>query len=136
MKYLLDTNILSEALRPVPNRKTLKGLRDHQAEVATAAPIWHEMWFGCCRLPPSAKREAIEEYLRAVIWPTIPILFYDADAAEWHARERARLTAAGKTPAFVDGQIAAIAMVNNLILVTHNIKDYRIFKDLHVENWQ
>ena len=41
--------------------------------------------------------------------PNLPILDYDRRAAEWHARERARLEAAGSPAPFVDAQIAAIA---------------------------
>ena len=52
----------------------------------------------------------------------IPIIPYDIAAAEWFARERARLTAIGKTPAYADGQIAAIAQVNDLTLVTNNVE--------------
>jgi tRNA(fMet)-specific endonuclease VapC len=52
----------------------------------------------------------------------------------WHASERARLTAIRKTPSFADGQIAAIAAVNDLTLVTATISDYANFTDLWVEN--
>jgi tRNA(fMet)-specific endonuclease VapC len=41
----------------------------------------------------------------------------------------------GKTPAFVDGQIAAIAYCNNLILITNNISDFDNFQGLKIENW-
>jgi tRNA(fMet)-specific endonuclease VapC len=41
----------------------------------------------------------------------------------------------GKTPAFIDGQIASIAYSNNLILVTNNVSDFEFFNDLMVENW-
>jgi tRNA(fMet)-specific endonuclease VapC len=60
---------------------------------------------------------------------------YNEDAAKWHACERARLQLIGKTPPFVDGQIAAIACVNNLILVTRNISDFNSFSDLQIQNW-
>lgn len=93
------------------------------------------MLFGCGRLPPSRRRAAIEEYLHNVIWPAVPILPYGIAAAEWHASERARLAAMGKSPAFVDGQIAAIAKTNDLILVTDNITDFALFQELRVENW-
>ena len=63
------------------------------------------------------------------------MLDYDLDGADWHARERARLVAAGKTPPFVDGQIAAIACVNDLTLVTSNLDDFREFGELKVESW-
>lgn len=65
----------------------------------------------------------------------MPILPYDERAAHWHAVERARLVAAGRTPPFVDGQIAAIAVVNDLVLVTANVADYEPFAGLTVENW-
>ena len=135
VRYLLDTNVVSEPLRPRPNNKLLARLQQHQAELAIAAPVWHELWFGCDRLPGSAKRSAIEAYLNEVVAVTMPVLAYDERAAEWHARERARLVSVGKTPAFVDGQIAAIAVVSDLELVTLNAADYRDFEGLSVADW-
>ena len=76
--------------------------------------VWHELWYGCYRLPPSAKRTLIEAYLKDVIARTIPILPYDQRAALWHAKERARLTLIGRMPPFADGQIAAVAATNGL----------------------
>lgn len=134
-EYLLDTNLLSEPLRPVPNSGVLRKLRMHQNKIATATVVWHELMYGCYRLPESRKRRAIEEYLQTVIWTTIPLLPYDIPAARWHALERARLEALGRKPPFVDSQIAAIAAVNELILVTANTRDYSLFDDLQVENW-
>jgi len=63
------------------------------------------------------------------------ILSYDDRAAEWHAKERVRLTLKGLTPTFVDGQIAAISAVNGLILVTRNVNDFKQFLRLKVQNW-
>ena len=63
------------------------------------------------------------------------ILPYDDRAAEWHAKERARLSSSGLTPSFVDGQIASIAKVNDLILVTRNTDDFKPFSKLKLENW-
>ena len=136
VRYLLDTNVLSEPLRPVPHPKVIDRLRRHQDELATASIVWHELWFGCQRLPDSAKRQAIEDYLTHVIAPSLPILPYDERAAEWHAAERARLTQAGQTPSFADGQIAAIARTQELILVTFNRADYAGFQDLTIEDWR
>ena len=136
LRYLLDTNILAEPLRPHPNDRILYYLKLHQDEIAIASVVWHEMWFGCYRLPLSAKRSAIETYLTQVVAPSIPILPYDQEAASWHAAERARLTAEGKTPPFADGMIVAIAKSNNLVLVTINLDDFRGFQNLQCESWQ
>ena len=135
MKYLLDTNILSEAVKTTPQKTVLKSIERHQHEIVTAAPVWHELVFGCRRLPVSRKREILENYLDEVIKPNMIILPYDERAAEWHAKERARLSSAGDTPAFLDGQIASIARVNGLILVTRNKADFKKFSNLELENW-
>ncbi|BAY28805.1 PilT domain-containing protein [Nostoc carneum NIES-2107] len=110
-------------------------LQRYQGEVTIASVTWHELLFGCYRLPASRKRERIEQYLQDIVEPNIPILPYNVAAAEWFAIERARLTLIGKPPAYADGQIAAIAQVNNLTLVTNNVSDYADFQNLKIENW-
>jgi len=134
VKYLLDTNVISEAMKTVQNRSVLEKLRKHEYEIATAAPVWHELQYGCRRLPVSRKRELIESLLNDVKHD-MPILPYDEKAAEWHAKERAKLSSRGLTPPFADGQIAAIAKVNDLILVTRNVSDFNRFSGLTIENW-
>jgi tRNA(fMet)-specific endonuclease VapC len=134
-RFLLDTNVFSEPLRPIPNSNVMEMLRQHENEIATATVVYHEILFGSYRLPDSKKRRTIEKYLQEVIQPNIPILPYDNNAAKWHALERARLVAIGKTPSFPDGQIAAIAHVNDLILVTNNVSDYADFSQLQIDNW-
>ena len=135
-RYLLDTNIISEPLRPAPDPQILERLRSHQERLATASVVWHELLFGCYRLPASERRTAIEEYLQRVVAASIEILPYDERAAGWHAAERARLASAGRTPPFADGQIAAVARTNDLVLITLNLTDYEGFRDLRVEDWR
>ncbi|NOX61986.1 MAG: type II toxin-antitoxin system VapC family toxin [Chloroflexi bacterium] len=136
LKCLLDTNIISEPMRARPKEAILQRLEKYRAEIAIASIVWHELLFGCYRLTKSRKRAVIETYLFQVVAPTVPILAYDDAAARWHAKERARLVAQGRTPPYVDGQIAAIAAVNDLILVTANVSDFAGFMGLRVENWR
>jgi tRNA(fMet)-specific endonuclease VapC len=133
--FLLDTNVLSEPLRASPNEGVLAGLERHKDALVTAAPVWNELVFGLHRLPASKKKDIVRHYLDEVVRPALGILPYDEQAAEWHGTERARLARLGRPPAFVDGQIAAIAKVNGLILVTRNTSDYRGFNGLRTENW-
>lgn len=135
VRFLLDTNVLSEPLRPRPNENVLRLLRQHQNEIATATLVWHELLCGCYRLPISARRAAIEDYLFHVILPSVPLLPYDEAAARWHAEERARLVGLSRTPPFADGQIAAIATTQGLTLVTRNRKDYQEFTGVEVVDW-
>lgn len=135
LRYLLDTNVFSELMRPRPNAQVLENFHRHQTILATAAMVLHELQFGCDRLPPSSKRRKLEKFINEVIIANIPILSYDQNAAIWHSQERARLSQLGQTPSFGDSQIAAIASVNQLILVTRNIEDFENFKKLELENW-
>ncbi len=133
--YLLDTNIVTEPLKRLPNETVIARLQRHQHELVIAAPVWHELWFGCSRLPQSKRRIEIETYLSTIVTATMPILPYDDKAAHWYAIERARLANIGQPTPFTDGQIAAVAAVNHLILVTNNTTDYAHFNGLAVENW-
>jgi tRNA(fMet)-specific endonuclease VapC len=135
VKYLLDTNVLSEAIRPQPNPNVWQKLERHQQELGTATLVVHELLFGCYRLPISKKRETLQAYIENVILLSICLFNYDLKSAQWHAAERARLVSIGKTPAFVDGQIAAIAYSNQLSLVTNNVSDFQDFQGLQIENW-
>lgn len=135
LRYLLDTNIISEPVRPIPNANVMTKLIEAKSTVAIASVVWHEILLGCYRMPDSKRRRAIEAYLEEEVKVKLPILPYTQEAAEWFAKERARLIAIGETPSYADGQIAAIAKVNNLILVTRNVADYANFQDLPIENW-
>ncbi|NMF66430.1 VapC toxin family PIN domain ribonuclease [Brasilonema octagenarum UFV-E1] len=133
-KFLLDTNIISEPARPIPNANILHKLDIHKSEVVVSSVVVHEILHGCLRLSESKRRESLWNYIHESIL-NLPVFDYDLKAAQWHAQERARLSKIGKTPAFVDAQIASIAYSNNLILVTNNVSDFEFFNDLRVENW-
>lgn len=136
LKYLLDTNVVSEPLRARPRHGVIRKLSRYEDEIAIPSLVWHELRFGVERLPVSRRREVIEQYLDDVVIASMPILDYDRAAAEWHARERARLAAAGGTPPFVDGQIAAIAFANSLTLVTFNEADFSKFRGIDIITWR
>jgi len=134
LRYLLDTNVLSEPMRPIPDPEVMNRITAAGDAIATASPVWHELKLGHLRLPAGKRRRAIETIIHAIS-TTLVILPYDANAAAWHARERARLTRRGKPPPFVDGQIAAVTAVNGLVLVTRNVRDFSGFTGLRVESW-
>lgn len=133
--YLADTNVVSEMMRPRPHSGVYSHWQLKSAQIALAAITWHELLTGTFRLPVSRRRTAFESFLYDQLALTTPILPYDQSAAAWHAQERARLMQAGRYPSFPDGQIAAIAVTNNLILVTRNMTDFVDFADLRLENW-
>ncbi|HEX9295188.1 MAG TPA: type II toxin-antitoxin system VapC family toxin [Polyangiaceae bacterium] len=135
LRYLLDTGTLSWVIAPVPSEVVVRRLAQYGARCAIAAPVWHELVYGSQRLPPGKRRNELETFLRDVVQPTFPVLSYDHAAAGWHGRERARLEKLGSPMPYVDGQIAAVASVNALVLVTTNTKDFARFEDLQLEDW-
>jgi tRNA(fMet)-specific endonuclease VapC len=135
IRYLLDTSVLSAVIAPKPNRPVLQRLEQRGIQCATASVVWNELSYGCVRLEPGKGRSELEAYLRDVVLKSFPILPYDQEAATWHALERARQERVGRSGPYVDGQIAAIACVRDLILVTANVKDFARFRGLTVEDW-
>jgi tRNA(fMet)-specific endonuclease VapC len=107
-------------MRPAPDQGVLERLLEVGDAAATGAPAWHEIEYGRSRLPAGRRRRAIDAIVDRIAGVLV-VLPYDKAAAHWHARERARLAKKGKTPPFVDGQLAAIAVVNGLVLVTRNV---------------
>lgn len=133
-RYLLDTNVISEPTRPRPSRRLLRLLAEHESEVAISAVTWHELRFGVARLPRGRRRSALEAYVGSLP-QRFAVLAYDRAAADWQARVRAAEAANGRTRPFADGQIAAIAGVQDLVLVTRNTSDFAGMPGLRVESW-
>lgn len=134
-RYLLDTNVLSEPVRKRPDPKVMSRLQTLSEQSATCATVWHELRFGCQRLPLSRKRSGLEDYLQSLERSQLPILPYDRCAADIHARFRAELETQGLGASHADGEIAAIALSNDLILVTANTRHFEVFPGLEVEDW-
>jgi tRNA(fMet)-specific endonuclease VapC len=135
VKYLLDTNVFSAMLLPQVEEAKLQKYEALKADSATASLVLHELRYGADLLPArSRRRAAILEFVRTQV-ETMPVLAYEIQAAEWHATERARLRRRGRTPPFADGQMAAIAAVNDLTIVTDNSRDFGGFQGLRIEHW-
>ncbi len=135
MRYLLDTNILSEPAKPKPSPYVLAKFSKLGDECATASAVWHELWFGCFRLAKSKRRAELEQYLRQIANSKMPILPYDEGCAKLHARLRSEMAASGTPCSPVDLHIASVAILHGLILVTRNVRDFNLIPELRLENW-
>jgi len=135
LTHLLDSNILSEPTRPTPDSKVLGKLEQFGSSLCTASVVVHEMRFGLGRLPEGKRKAALMVYLDRLLAHPIVVLPYDAEAALYHADERSRQMALGYNAPYADGQIAAIAAVNGLTLVTRNVADFQYFSGLRLDNW-
>lgn len=135
LSYLLDTSTLSAVIAPKPNRNVVTRLGKRGSHCAIASVVWNELIYGLNRLPEGKRKTELEAFLYDVVLKCFPILPYGEEEATWHGIERARQESVGRPGPFVDGQIAAVAHVNSLTLVTANVKDFVRFQDLRVEDW-
>lgn len=135
ISYLLDSNILSELARLKPDDKVLQQFAEHDGEYATAAIVWHELVYGCELLAASKRKTQLQSYLALLLANGLTVLPFDQAAADWYAKERARLKRQGLTCAYADGEIAAIAATQQLTLVTRNSQGFENFQNLDLQNW-
>lgn len=133
LRFLADTNIVSELWHRKLGARIVDRWAEHQAEIGISAVTWQELLFGAAKLPASKKRQLLEEFL-VLIRQNIRIVPFEEEAARWQALERARLRTIA-TPPYGDTQIAATAAVNGLVLLTLD-GDFRIFEGLKTESWK
>lgn len=138
MKYLLDSNIVSEPSKPIQNEKVIKLIEKNRENSVIATVSFFEMLYGVLVLPEGKRKKSLEEYLEKTVVPFYDFLSYDILAARIQAELSAKLQSIGKLTPYQDTQIASIAISNNLVLVTRNVKDFEnILKvsNLKIENW-
>jgi predicted nucleic acid-binding protein len=110
-------------------------LTSKQFDWGTSATAWEEFTLGIRVLVPSRRRTELEAYRRGLQNGGLQILAFDEPAADWMASERARLLKKGTAPAYRDAQIAAVAGSRDLVLVTRNVRDFKGFRGLKIQNW-
>ena len=136
--YLLDTNVVSEIFKPKPNQEVLDKIREYEKLIAFSSTSWQEMLFGVNLMQACKKRDFIFSKLVDDIQARFEIINYDNHCAWIQADIRSRLQEKGNSLEFEDTQIASIAVSNNMILVTRNVKHFEPIQQvspLMVENW-
>jgi toxin FitB len=128
---LLDTNVVSEALRPAPARQVVDWLNVRFADCAISSLAVFELNAGVSMLEPSMRRDALETAVARAVRRFGPRIYsFDSAAAEAAARvlRVARTSGLGihQIPGkLADLQTAGIAVAHGLQLATHNIGDFQ-----------
>jgi tRNA(fMet)-specific endonuclease VapC len=128
--YMLDTNAASEALRGHPAFDArLQALAPGQWCIS--AVTCSEIRYGVAKRPEAVRlHRLVEEFLRIV-----PILPWDAKAANRHGELRAGLKARGTPIGDFDEMIAAHALSLGAVVVTDNTRHFARVPSLVLENW-
>ena len=124
MRYILDTNVLSEVMRQHAHPSVTAWLRACQPNAMfTTAVSQTEIYYGIRLLPEGARRQRLERAAQAMFADEFPgrILPFDTAAAETYADLRVLRRRAGLPVSLEDGMIAAIAHVGDYTIVTRDI---------------
>jgi hypothetical protein len=134
---LLDTNVLSEFMRPQPAVGVVAWLdKQPSVEVFTSAISRAEIELGILRLPVGRRQEALSRAARVMFEEKFVgrCLPFSEDAARHYARIVSARTRVGRPISVEDAQIAAIALAHRMPLATRNTSDFELIDGLAVVN--
>ncbi len=125
---LLDTNVLSELVRPEPDERVVSWLDSlDAATVATTAITAAELLYGVARLPDGRRKQQLSEAINGLIEEDFDgrIEPFDVTAATYYAALVSNRDTLGRPISVADAQIAAIARKLEATLATRNIDDFK-----------
>lgn len=132
--YLFDTDILSNLLKRAPSTALIARLASVPPnQQFTSSITLGELIYGAMRLAPQTDR--LLEQIERLLLPNLAVLSFDVAAAWRYGTLRAELERQGLPLAEADPRIAAIALANNLTLVTGNVRHFQRIPGLVIENW-
>jgi toxin FitB len=124
---VLDTNVISEALRPIPDPTVLSWLSAvHSPELWTTTIVVAELFSGLDKMPVGRRQKDLREKMEILAKNLFAgrILSFDPPAAYRYGSILANRYASGRPINSLDTQIAAIASVHNAALATRNTRDF------------
>jgi len=130
MRYMLDTNILSDLIR-FPRGRVAQRVRQLTAnQVCTTIIVAGELRYGAIKKASAPLRQNVEAVLEAIL-----ILPLDVPCADIYGQIRTWLEAEGQPISSNDLWIAAHALSQGMTLVTGNVREFARIKGLNMENW-
>ena len=136
--FLLDTNVVSELLRPYPEPDVVKWVEDYQStDFYLSAISEAELLYGVAILPPGRRKEALASAIDAILREDFAhrILPFDSGAAREYASIASARHSVGQSIAPADCQIAAIARFREMRVVTRNVRDFEGFDIEVIDPW-
>jgi toxin FitB len=125
--YLIDTNVVSEWLRPQPDPSVMTWTQAHADDALFLSAVsLAEIWQGIEGRPVGARRQHLAEHVLHLMDTKFAdkVLPFDAAAAIAFSRLVVERRRAGHPIGFADAQIAATAKSRGLVLVTRNGRDF------------
>lgn len=135
---VLDTNVLSELIRPVPEPKVLAWLAAQAADALfTTAISRGEMLYGVRLLPAGHRQAGLLQDIEAIFSMDMAgrVLPYDEAAADAHADIAAHRRTLGRPSSQSDMMIAGIVRSHGATLATRNVRDFEECGITLVDPW-
>lgn len=132
MKYCLDTNTCIQAINGRVPVVRVRLLGTPLPEIVICSVVRAELFYGAAK---SQTPEATKAKVEAFLSPFFSLPFDDRVLLHY-ASLRAALERSGTPIGALDMQIAAIALTHNLILVTHNGREFGRISGLQLEDWE
>lgn len=135
--YLIDTNVISELMRPRPVPRVVAWLDRHAGDCSLPTIAIFELRAGLCCLPMGSRRDDLMGSLERIVARFGPrVVSFDRASAEMAAEFVGTSRAAGRAISNGDVQMAGIAAVYGLTLVTRNTRDFEVLGIDLVDPWQ
>ncbi|MBI3329427.1 MAG: type II toxin-antitoxin system VapC family toxin [Nitrospinae bacterium] len=131
MMYLPDTNVWIAYVNPVASAVKARFRAHPPTDIAFCSVVKAELLYGAYR----SSRRADNLRVLAMLFQQFESLPFDDAAADHYGRVRADMAAQGTPIGPNDLMIAAIALANNLILVSHNTREFARVAGLSLEDW-
>jgi predicted nucleic acid-binding protein len=125
--YVLDTNVVSEIFRPVPDPNVATWLETSKpSNLYVTAVTKAESLTGLARMPEGRRRQSLHALMHAFFENRMktPVLAFDSRSAEFFAEIVAGRYRRGLPVGEFDAQIAAIARAHEFAIVTRNVIDF------------
>ncbi len=133
MSFLLDTNVVSEWIKPRPNPGLIGWMESADEDRIFISVIsLAELRYGVERMAAGRRRSRLEEWLR----DELPLRFegrilrVDIKLAEAWGKTVSRYESAGRPIGVMDAFLAATAEMHRLTLVTRNVSDFPLLKPI------
>ena len=136
---LLDTNVVSESMRPEPDFNVTAWLAEQTpAEVFLTTVSEAELRYGVAILPAGRRRNRLVAEVEAMLATdfAMRVLSFDSGAARAYAEIGARRRAAGRPISYADCQIAAIARSRDAAVATSNVEHFETCGIEVINPWQ
>ena len=125
--YLLDTNVISELTRDIPDPQVVDFLTERD-DVWVSSILIHEVEYGVRLLPQGTRRNWLSAMQAAILSEYAHrVLPLDRSGAEWAAEFRATARRSGRVVDMGDALVAGIARANALTVATRNLAHFRPF---------